>query len=109
MQSASTSLPSASVLPISTVNPFLDLIISRGLKLLELTKFSANPITATKFDFNFNLTALSKALRTEQAPCLSLCIPDIPEVGLRFKPPESKVRPLPTKLTKGSSTSPPLH
>lgn len=61
-------------------------------------KFSAKPITATTFCFTLSLTAASKALKTEQEPCLSLCIPAMPEVGFKFNPPASKHRPLPTKL-----------
>lgn len=56
-----------------------------------------------------SLTALSKALRTEQAPCLSMCMPDIPDVGFKFNPPESKHNPLPTRLIKSSSYFPPFH
>ena len=49
------------------------------------------------------------ALKTEQAPCLSLCIPAIEGPGLRFKPPVSKHTPLPTRLMKSLLEGSPLY
>lgn len=64
---------------------------------MELTKFSTKPIETVKFTLRFNLAALYIALKTDAAPCLSICIYLIPEVGFRFSPPESKHTPFPTK------------
>lgn len=43
-----------------------------------------------------SLATLYKALRTDVAPCLSICIYLIPDVGFKFNPPESKHTPFPT-------------
>jgi hypothetical protein len=40
---------------------------------------------------------VSNALKTEAAPCLSICIYLIPVLGFKFNPPESKQTPFPTK------------
>jgi|JI7StandDraft_1071085.scaffolds.fasta_scaffold1580441_1 hypothetical protein len=49
-----------------------------------------------KFTLSFNLAALYIALKTEAAPCLSICIYFIPAVDFKLRPPESKHTPFPT-------------
>lgn len=109
MQSAKTSLPYASVLPIYTVKPFLDLMISSGLYELLSMKFYANPIAATTFCLIYSLATVSNAESTDVAPCLSICISLIPAVGLRWSPPVSKHRPLPINPWNLSLYCPPLY
>lgn len=70
--------------------------MSKGRYELALTKFSTKPIETVKFTFNFSFVMLYKALRTDAAPCLSICISLIPAVDLRLRPPESKQTPFPT-------------
>ena len=78
MTSAKVSLPSASVFPISTVRPFFDFMMSEGRKALLLMLFSANPKLAVTLIFSLSLDIVRMAERTEQAPCLSRCIPSMP-------------------------------
>lgn len=71
-------------------------------------EFSTNPIEAVKFIFSLSRATDSKALNTEVAPCLSICISLIPVVGFKFNPPVSKQTPFPTNECHYSDSGFPL-
>jgi len=85
------------VLPISTVSPLRDLMISDGQYDFEETKFSTNPKEQLKFTFKFNSTAAQNAQNILHAPDLSMYIFSIKFVGFKLRPPASKHKPLPIR------------
>ena len=104
--SASTSLPSASVLSTSMVLPLPARMISPGLTAEPDGIFSAQAIIPIRFTGSCNAATASIAPSTAAAPVISSFISPIPSDGLIEIPPLSKVMPLPTNAVKG--LSPPL-
>ena len=94
--SAKISRPSASVVIISIVFPFIAVRISAGLKAVPLGKFSVAGTIAMTFTFGFSWAMAPMAAITEAAPDISLFISPIWSDGFIEIPPESKVMPLPT-------------
>jgi len=99
MASASISLPSASVLPISTVFPLKLLTISPGRVASPDGMFSTTGRTPITRIFGLSPAVAISAAATVAAPAISIFMVSRDPVGLRFIPPESKVTPLPTRTT----------
>jgi|APCry1669189534_1035231.scaffolds.fasta_scaffold50501_2 hypothetical protein len=95
--SAKTSLPSASVFPISTVKPLILFIISPGRYERFPIEFSAKLQAKIIFFLIYSSIVPFNAPITAHDPPLSPYISSIDPVGFIFKPPVSKVMPLPTK------------
>ena len=109
MVSPRTNLPSASVFPISTLRPFIALMISPGLNTALPIAFSAKPHAKIMFFLIPSSKVPYKAPITAHEPPLSPYMSSMYPVGLRFNPPVSKVTPFPTSATSmfsGFSGSP---
>ena len=100
------SRPSASVLPISTVMPFLVLTISSGRIALPLTAFSTSGNSTRNRTGNPPCMSACASPSMIAAPPMSFFIIFMPEAGFRSSPPESKHTPLPTNVTFGARSSP---
>ena len=94
--SASTSRPSASVLIISIVRPFMAVTTSPGLEALPPGMFSVQGAMATTLILGFSFAIAARAATTEAAPVISAFIASMFAAGLMLMPPVSKVIPLPT-------------
>ena len=70
---------------------------SLGRVAVSLIIFSANGAQASIATGNFNRAIAIVAAHTAAAPLISDFIASIPFAGLRARPPESNVIPLPTK------------
>mmetsp|Transcript_4134 Transcript_4134/g.16413 ORF Transcript_4134/g.16413 Transcript_4134/m.16413 type:complete len:355 (+) Transcript_4134:119-1183(+) len=104
--SAKTSLPSASVLLISTLRPLLHSSTSSGRKAEGPTAFSATHKTQCKSppprlnpSGSINTAALN-APSAPAAPPRSVFMPGMPVLPLICSPPVSKVMPLPTSAVE---------
>ena len=100
--SASTSRPSASVLPISTVKPARDLITSCGRNAFPATLFSADAISTRRRTGRFAHMIMCAAARTAAAPPISFFMISIADDGLRSNPPVSNAIPLPINVIFGN-------
>ena len=98
--------PSASVLPISTVIPFLVLTMSSGRIALPLTAFSTSGNSTRSRTGNWPAMIACASPSMIAAPAMSFFIMRMPDAGFRSSPPESKHTPLPTKVTLGASSAP---
>ena len=94
--SASTRRPSASVLMISIVRPFMAVTTSPGLEAFPPGMFSVQGAMATTLIFGFSFAIAASAATTEAAPVISAFIASMLAAGLMLMPPVSKVIPLPT-------------
>mmetsp|Transcript_13337 Transcript_13337/g.20002 ORF Transcript_13337/g.20002 Transcript_13337/m.20002 type:complete len:238 (-) Transcript_13337:239-952(-) len=100
--SASISRPSASVLVISVVLPLRARMTSPGLRAAPEMEFSTiGRSRRTRTGKALSTTSSAKAIACA-APVMSLFMLRIPPPPLMFKPPVSKVTPLPTITTKGN-------
>mmetsp|Transcript_13137 Transcript_13137/g.46124 ORF Transcript_13137/g.46124 Transcript_13137/m.46124 type:complete len:205 (-) Transcript_13137:998-1612(-) len=104
--SAITSRPSASVLPISVVMPFLATRMSPGRKETASTLFSAAAIRTRSLTFSLSRMIMWARPRTSAEPPMSFFICRIPDAGLMSSPPVSNVMPFPTSVTLGSLSFP---
>ena len=118
--SAMTRRPSASVLVTSTVVPSRIVTISLGRWASAVGMFSARASQASTRTPSSRRAAASTAPRTVAAPAMSDFISGMEAEGLRDRPPESKVIPLPisamrcagfsgtqeTRTRKGGCTEP---
>ena len=101
MASASTSLPSASVFPTSTGMPARVSMISSGRIDFAETAFSAvGTRTLRRIGISAVISAAARP-RTVAAPPMSFFIISIAFDGFRSSPPESKLMPLPIRVTAG--------
>mmetsp|Transcript_1970 Transcript_1970/g.6835 ORF Transcript_1970/g.6835 Transcript_1970/m.6835 type:complete len:217 (-) Transcript_1970:993-1643(-) len=105
--SASTSLPSASVLVISVVSPFLEVITSPGRMALPPTLFSTAGTSTRKRTRRFVAMMSMASPRAWAPPAMSFFISFMVGPVLMFRPPVSKHTPLPTMYTRGSDSSSP--
>ena len=80
-ESASTSLPSASVLRISIVLPLNEVMTSSGLNALPDTILSVDAMTAITFLSGFSSPMIFIAPRTAAAPPISPFMPTMPSFG----------------------------
>ena len=94
--SASTSRPSASELPFSTVFPPYWVSTSEGRYALPDGMFSASAAYAVILIFRPDSAIAWVAASTAAAPDMSHFIVYMPSAGLRLSPPVSNVMPLPT-------------
>ncbi len=90
------SRPSASVLVISTVLPFMARTTSPGRVEYGPGMFSTAGATAMTGRSGASCLMVAMAEMTVQAPVLSVFISSIRSAGLMLMPPESKQTPLPT-------------
>ncbi len=100
------SLPSASVLPTSTVSPFRVLMMSRGRIALPETAFSTIGNRTRSRTGSFAAMTARASASMIAAPPMSFFMLSMPEAALRSRPPESKHTPLPTSVTLGADCSP---
>mmetsp|Transcript_28384 Transcript_28384/g.69150 ORF Transcript_28384/g.69150 Transcript_28384/m.69150 type:complete len:324 (+) Transcript_28384:408-1379(+) len=106
MASARISLPSASVFPISTVSPALEVSTSDGLNALLEIEFSAIGTRICSLALMPVFISMWLRPRMAAAPPMSFFIGSIAEPGLMFSPPVSKTTPLPTRAILGASSGP---
>ncbi len=99
--SASTNRPSASVLLISTVSPFLLFKISCGRKAEPPMAFSTAGIKTRSCTGIVLAMIILASPRTWAAPPISFFINPMEAPGLRLRPPVSKHTPLPTNVSRG--------
>mmetsp|Transcript_24071 Transcript_24071/g.57373 ORF Transcript_24071/g.57373 Transcript_24071/m.57373 type:complete len:206 (-) Transcript_24071:901-1518(-) len=104
--SARTSLPSASVFPISLVKPLRAVSTSPGRKALAEIAFSTAEMITTRFTLSLADMIMCARPRTIADPPISFFIWRIPAAGLMSRPPVSNVTPFPTSTTVGSDASP---
>src|SRR4030095_8684186 len=99
MPSASVSRPSASVLPISTVVPFIARSTSPGRMAAPEGMFSVAAIRPWTSTCGLSAGSARMMPSTAAAPDMSSFIRSMPSALLRSRPPESKVMPLPMTAT----------
>ena len=110
--SARTSLPSASVLLISTLRPLLHSRTSSGRNAAGPTAFSATHKTQCRSPpprldpSGSSVTAALNAPSAAAAPPRSVFMPGMPVLPLICNPPVSKVIPLPTSAVEHAAASP---
>ena len=107
--SQSTRRPSASVLRISTVSPFIDVTTSPGRIAVPEGIFSTSPTIPTTLALALRKASVRITPATVPAPPMSMVISSMPPAGLRLIPPVSKTTPLPTNASGAASLSPPFH
>ena len=104
--SESIRRPSASVLPTSTVIPFLVWRTSRGRKASPEIAFSTAGIKTLSLMESPASIIIWANPRTWAAPPISFFIFSIPDAGLISSPPLSKQTPLPTRVIFGEDLFP---
>mmetsp|Transcript_24391 Transcript_24391/g.68634 ORF Transcript_24391/g.68634 Transcript_24391/m.68634 type:complete len:218 (-) Transcript_24391:863-1516(-) len=104
--SASTRRPSASVLPISVVLPFLATRTSPGRNASPEIAFSTAGTRTRKRTGSCASMTIAARPSTCAAPPMSFFIVSIAAAGLMSRPPVSKQTPLPTSVTFGASSDP---
>ena len=107
--SARTKRPSASVLMISTVSPFMDFTTSPGRVAVLEGMFSTRPTRPTTFALALRRASARMTPDTTPAPPMSMVMSSIPAAGLRLIPPVSNTTPLPTKAKGAASAAPPFQ
>ena len=103
--SASTSLPSASVLSTSMVLPLRVVSTSPGLVANGPGMLSVRGISPSALTPKPRRAMIRMAPSTAAAPDISVFMVSIPEAGFRLRPPESKVMPFPTNTASFSAPS----
>ena len=99
MPSASVSRPSASVLPISMVVPFIARSTSPGRMAAPEGMFSVAAIRPWTSTCGLSAGSARMMPSTAAAPDMSSFMRSMPSALLRSRPPESKVMPLPMTAT----------
>ena len=107
--SQSTKRPSASVLMISTVSPFMDFTTSPGRIAVPEGMFSASPTSPTTLAFALRNASARMVPATTPAPPMSMVMSSMPAAGFSEIPPVSNTTPLPTSASGAASLSPPFH
>mmetsp|Transcript_24059 Transcript_24059/g.44300 ORF Transcript_24059/g.44300 Transcript_24059/m.44300 type:complete len:238 (-) Transcript_24059:5924-6637(-) len=104
-----TKRPSASVLMISTVSPFIEATTSPGRVAFPEGMFSTKPTRPTTLALALRSASARIVPATTPAPPMSMVMSSMPPAGFRLMPPVSKTTPLPTSANGASPSVPPFH